>query len=531
VLGCSSCLGVLVLLARHSSVIQENPSPQLGAWAGTVVSTGPQGVGVRCAQDKWEKAQRLLSELSEELDQSAELDFKSLEQKRGFFVHVQCTYPCITPYLKGFHNTLDSWRPQRDDEGWRLHSEPLHLTWDPDAESWEFIRPPSPSSPPTKVKAAPRLASNLKCLQQLFADTAPPLRLVRASSVTVVTYGFVDASGSGFGGSILLPNGDTIFRHGFWGSDEEERSSNYRELRNLVDTLHEGIVQGDLQGTKVFLFTDNSVAEAAYYKGNADNRHLFDLILRLRQFEMSGQLRLHVVHVSGTRMVAQGTDGLSRLDYTSGVMSGANMLDYIPLHLSALDQSPSILRWLPSWLPEPILSLTPEQWYTLGQGVDGSSKGDNGMWYPSATVHSWFLWAPPPAAAATALQQLSLSRHKRGHLNHIFIAPWLMMALWRKRLFKLADIMLELPAGHFDFWPSACHEPLILGLTLHFFSHSPWILRNTPKILAMGRQVRRLWSASEEHVGLVLRKLCQLPAVLDGMPPGMVWEVLHSPPE
>jgi hypothetical protein len=507
------------------------PSQTPGAWAGTVVSTGSQGVGVQCAQDKWEKAQRLLTELSEELEHSPELSFKGLEQKRGFLVHVQRTYPCITPYLKGFHNTLDSWRPQRDEEGWKLQSEPVQLAWNPDAESWDFTRPPSASTPPSTVKAVPRLASDLRCLQRLFSDPTPPLRLVRANSVTVATYGFVDASGSGFGGSILLPNGDTIFHHGFWGSDEEHRSSNYRELRNLVDTLQEGIVHGGLQGTEVFLFTDNGVAEAAFYKGNADNRHLFDLVLRLRQFEMTGQLRLHVVHVSGTRMVAQGTDGLSRSDYTSGVMSGANMLEFTPLHLSALDQSLSLFQWLSSWLPEPVSPLTPEQWFTLGQGVSGGSKGENGMWSPAAANQSWFLWAPPPAAAATALQQLSISRHKRSHLNHVFVAPRLMTALWRKKLFKLADIVLELPAGCFDFWPSTCHEPLILGLTLRFIAHSPWTFRNTPKVLALGRQVRRLWGASERDVGSVLCELCQLPAVLDGMSPGLVWEVLHPPPE
>ncbi len=28
-------------------------------------------------------------------------------------------YPCLKPYLKGFHATLDSWRPGRDLHGWK----------------------------------------------------------------------------------------------------------------------------------------------------------------------------------------------------------------------------------------------------------------------------------------------------------------------------------------------------------------------------------------------------------------------------
>jgi hypothetical protein len=280
------------------------------------------------------------------------------------------------------------------------------------------------------VLAVPRLRFDLQCLQQLFAPTTPPVCLVRATAVTVATYGFVDASGAGFGGTVLLPNGDTIFRHGFWGSDEDMRSSNYRELRNLVDTLDACLQQGDLLNTEAFLFTDNGVAEAAYYKGNSDNRHLFDLVLRLRQLEMNGSLRLHVVHVSGTRMIAQGTDGLSRSYYTTGVMAGASMIDFIPLHLSAIDRSPSLLQWLRSWIPLPTIDpLTPAEWYTLGHGTAGGVRGEGQAWHPIPTQQTWFLWAPPPAAAGAALHQLSISRHKRTHLNHVFIAPRLMTSL------------------------------------------------------------------------------------------------------
>ena len=37
---------------------------------------------------------------------------------------------------------------------------------------------------------------------------------------------------------------------------------------------------------------------------------------------MTTDLILHVVHVSGRRMIQQGTDGLSRADHSSGVMKG-----------------------------------------------------------------------------------------------------------------------------------------------------------------------------------------------------------------
>ena len=32
------------------------------------------------------------------------------------------TYPSLVPYFKGIHLTLDSWRENRDAEGWRIHN-------------------------------------------------------------------------------------------------------------------------------------------------------------------------------------------------------------------------------------------------------------------------------------------------------------------------------------------------------------------------------------------------------------------------
>ncbi len=61
----------------------------------------------------------------------------------------------------------------------------------------------------------------------------------------------------------------------------ESASSNYRELRNLVEVLEDGVSTGDLRHSEVFLFTDNFTAEAAFYRSNSDSRNLFDLILRL----------------------------------------------------------------------------------------------------------------------------------------------------------------------------------------------------------------------------------------------------------
>jgi hypothetical protein len=57
---------------------------------------------------------------------------------------------------------------------------------------------------------------------------------------------------------------------------------------------------------------------------------------------------LHVIHVAGTRMILEGADGGSRGDLNQGVMAGQPILDFIPLHLGALDRCFAIEDWVRS---------------------------------------------------------------------------------------------------------------------------------------------------------------------------------------
>jgi hypothetical protein len=219
----------------------------------------------------------------------------------------------------------------------------------------------------------------------------------------------------------------------------------------------------------VFLFTDNSTAEEAYYKGNSPSRLLFELVLRLQRLEMHRNLILHITHVAGTRMMSQGTDGLSRGLFTGGVMVHQHMLSFIPLHQMAIDRCSALLPWIRDWWPvSPLKPLTPTDWYERGHGLCGGQSDARGRWMPQETTELWHLWVPAPTAAFTALQELGISRHKRPHLGHVFICPRLFTQKWRKRLHNITDVVLELPAGCRSHWPSCMHEPLLIALILPF---------------------------------------------------------------
>ena len=107
----------------------------------------------------------------------------------------------------------------------------------------------------------------------------------------------------------LLPNGkydgfnkcdNSIAYHiGVWGSHEDEESSNYRELQNVVEAIYDQVEKGWLQNLELFMFTDNSTAEAAFYRGTSSNPELFELVLRLKKLEMLAGLKIYLIHVSG----------------------------------------------------------------------------------------------------------------------------------------------------------------------------------------------------------------------------------------
>jgi hypothetical protein len=162
----------------------------------------------------------------------------------------------------------------------------------------------------------------MEALTSLFASVHPPKRLVRSSVCLTVFYGFGDASGVGHADNYqgfrkvapgwIKPDERIHFRYGHWCHEVSEASSNYRELLNLVESLEAQVEDGRIRGAEVFLFTDNSTAEAVFFKGNSTSERLFELMLRLRKIEMKGDLLLHVIHVAGTRMIEEGADGGSK---------------------------------------------------------------------------------------------------------------------------------------------------------------------------------------------------------------------------
>jgi hypothetical protein len=91
---------------------------------------------------------------------------------------------------------------------------------------------------------------------------------------------------------------------------------------------------------------------------------------------MTHGLSLHVIHVSGKRMIAQGTDGLSRADHSTGVMTGRDIANWVPLSQGALTREPKLVTWLEQVTRKMSFeTLSPEGWFTKGHDYVGTIFG------------------------------------------------------------------------------------------------------------------------------------------------------------
>ena len=110
------------------------------------------------------------------------------------------------------------------------------------------------------------------------------------------------------------------------------------------------------------------------------------------------------------------------------------------------------------------------------------------------------IWAPPPAVANVAIELLCEVRHVHPWNSHIVIVPSLMTARWRKKLSKVADLLISIPPST-AIWGESCFEPLTIAFVAPLTSSSPWVLKGSPLALGIASRVRDLSWVDPARVG------------------------------
>jgi hypothetical protein len=126
---------------------------------------------------------------------------------------------------------------------------------------------------------------------------------------------FGDASGSGFGSSLMIEHEiyylhgqsfasetsnsslmiehEIYYLHGQWSSSFASETSNCRELGNILHAITETTNKGLLKNSELFVFTDNTTAESAFYKVTSSSKQLFQLVLDLCKLQIHEGFVLH----------------------------------------------------------------------------------------------------------------------------------------------------------------------------------------------------------------------------------------------
>lgn len=504
--------------ARKRMGPSQNPEP----WFGAKASTTADGVYRSTAQKRWDKTKSILSRISgimtEAGDQPARLEYAQLRRDTGFLMYICMTYKAMAPYMKGFYLTLYGWRSDRGEDGWKLTGQLLAHQLDKDREK-EFEN----SDAPHFVEAVSRLWKDVEAMMRLTQGDVPRKIRVRPAASARVYVGFGDASKSGFGVAVedvtldtepesVLEDDEVYAEHGLWAESMSNQSSNHRELGNFVLFLERAIRNGRIpRGTEIFLFTDNFVAERAYFRGTASTELLFELVLRLRVLEMNGDIFLNLIWCAGTRMIECGVDALSRGDLDNGMMAGNHVLTYVPIHQTAFERSERLREWVSGWVPEGALFFDTEDWFHSAYSPD----------------YSCGVWAPAPAIADVALEHLTAINHMQPCKFHVIIIPTVMTYKWRRTLKKVADVEFEVPFGN-SVWPTEMHEKLTIAIVCPLLNRSPWHLRPTHLATDLSENLSGVWTTNCAGEGLSLRKFWSRATTLDTMPGSLARELLQT---
>jgi hypothetical protein len=204
-------------------------------------------------------------------------------------------------------------------------------------------------------------------------------------------------------------------------------------------------------------------------------------------------------------------------------MRGESMLDFIPLHQSAIDRHPPLLDWISSWasgLGHEVELLSPEGWFERGHDMDGGRDNTDGIWMPRYSTGT-FVWAPPPGCARIVVEELRQARQKRQASTHVFVCPRLMSPEWMRHLYKSADLIFKIPAGKLGgdhVWPAPMHETLIIAIYFPYLRRCPWELKKTGLMVGLARKLCRLCKTDITAAGALLSEFCVFSRRLDFLP-------------
>jgi hypothetical protein len=136
-------------------------------------------------------------------------------------------------------------------------------------------------------------------------------RQARGSRSGTLVPSFGDGSGTGTGGMVQYVEGAPFeMWMGTWHPRAYHFSANWKEMRTPLATLERA--KAAERDVTFFYFTDSSTVYYAVSKGSSTSKSLHAMVEKIKRSEIELGCHLEVVHVPGTTIITERTDGLSR---------------------------------------------------------------------------------------------------------------------------------------------------------------------------------------------------------------------------
>ena len=249
-------------------------------------------------------------------------------------------------------------------------------------------------------------------------------RQTQPRDIATIGVSWGDGSGTGTGGTINFltleerENPITLdIWMGTWNGTVVHSTSNWKEMCTLRQTLQNEAKLGGarVRHRRLIYCTDNSVMCDIFRKGVSKSDTLQRLFLEVKLLELQLECHLLLIHVPGTTMIREGTDGLSRgIPIQPLYRYEGNSL--LPLLWRAASPSTPLLNWALSKIKTP--------WNSTASWIFHEDYTD---WSRSKMLGQNVLWCVTPGFGKQAiLQALYTWIETPTQCGHIFIIPRIM---------------------------------------------------------------------------------------------------------
>ena len=102
------------------------------------------------------------------------------------------------------------------------------------------------------------------------------------------------------------------------------------------------------------------------HKGGSTYKVLYEIMLEMQEIALTRQFLIRFIHVSISRPISCGVDGLSLVYLQLETLDGEMYL-HLPVDRDPIFHSSTLLTWIQSWISDPFLLAEPSDLFSRAQ--------------------------------------------------------------------------------------------------------------------------------------------------------------------